>query len=39
MIALMCKLSFDRVMAELEFTYPLAFLKMLLGHSKLQNQT
>ncbi len=39
MLALIRKLGFDRVMAELEFTDPLAFLNMLLGHSELQNQT
>ena len=38
-MALVRKLGFDRVMADLEFTDPLAFLNMLLGHSELQNAT
>ena len=38
-IALVRKVGFDRVMADLEFADPMAFLNMLLGHSELPNET
>lgn len=38
-IALVRKVGFDRVMADLEFIDPKASLNMLLGHSELPNET